>query len=333
MKLQSALGIAYLVSAIASFINGSPMPSGFHKIDSYLQFGSATHTGLTYGMLLCIPGFQNWTHEKMRSQFFNLKFLLVISFFLFLLISFYFLNIFSGPNDFLIPKMLLEIFWVSYPIYHAMRQVYGIVVMNHQQESISHQSRSREKKAFDFFSISIVLQAILVVLSRHTLIEKSAYKSMSLVLGGFFFCLVTAIIVCSNLRSWRSLFLFRLFLYPLAFHSTVAGLGIIATHGYEYFSVSGEIFRRSSVKVKSNSKSKFAIFVVLILTSLFALSPRYGLVGLMNLMTLPLANWRREIEVATGFCAFTHYYLDSILFKMKDPLSRTFIGPLLVSQS
>lgn len=132
-----------------------------------------------------------------------------------------------------------------------------------------------------------------------------------------------------NEETDKSFFLSRVLLFPFKILTPVAGLAIRATHGTEYLM----IFRRLVQSSKIADAKKRRVYAATI-----AVSVIYGLVFL----AIWPATTMKLIGISAGktifMCAllvtfvvrFTHYYMDALLFKMSDPMTRAAVSPLLV---
>ena len=127
-------------------------------------------------------------------------------------------------------------------------------------------------------------------------------------------------------------FLFRVILFPLKMLTTIGGISLRAAHGTEYLTIF-----RGMVKSSSISKSrKTRIFVITTIVSL-----AYAVLFCMT--------WPNAVAELTGFSEphtllvwamlgafvlrFTHYYMDSVLYKMSDPATRAAVAPLLAPKA
>jgi hypothetical protein len=130
----------------------------------------------------------------------------------------------------------------------------------------------------------------------------------------------------------KTFFLTRVLLFPFKIINPVGGLAIRATHGSEYLM----IFRRI---VQSSSISKEKQRRVYWLTA--AISMVYGLVFLsiwpgVMFKTFGFDLGRNLVGIAlaiTFVVRFTHYYMDALVFKMSDPMTRAAVSPLLVPKN
>jgi hypothetical protein len=130
----------------------------------------------------------------------------------------------------------------------------------------------------------------------------------------------------------KTFFLTRVLLFPFKIINPVGGLAIRATHGTEYLLIFRRIVQSSSI---SDAKKKRAywltagvsFFYGLIFVSiwpgtmfhLFGFNPPRNLVGIALMITFVVR--------------FTHYYMDALVFKMSDPMTRAAMSPLLVPKN
>ena len=127
----------------------------------------------------------------------------------------------------------------------------------------------------------------------------------------------------------KTFFLTRVFLFPFKILTPVGGLAIRATHGSEYLLIFRRIVQSSSIGEKRQKRvywytAAVSFFYGLIFLSIWpgALTRITGMAPSRNLVAAGL--------FITFVVRFTHYYMDAIVFKMSDPLTRNAVGPLLV---
>ncbi len=123
-------------------------------------------------------------------------------------------------------------------------------------------------------------------------------------------------------------FLFRVVLFPLKMLTTIGGISLRAAHGTEYLT----IFRGMVKSSKTTPAKKTKIFVITTAVS--------AVYAILFCLTWPIA-----VRELTGFSEpklllawamlgafiirFTHYYMDSVVYKMSDPATRAAVAPLL----
>lgn len=124
-------------------------------------------------------------------------------------------------------------------------------------------------------------------------------------------------------RSGRSLYLLRLFLYPLSGYSLLAFAGLSAMHGLEYVAV----FLHLTSKTEAHDRRRIRRFG---LTMMFAIVPFF----LPAYLTIwGLANPSLALQILSAFgiaTVYVHYLVDRALFRMRDTATRELVGPLLL---
>lgn len=129
-------------------------------------------------------------------------------------------------------------------------------------------------------------------------------------------------------KSNKFIFTLRLLLYPLSYYNQNFLLVVILLrflHGIEYFGVFQII--TSNTQAKQSQKKNF-LFLTLILSML-------GAVLVLFRKSSAFIGWFDQPWMFAIFgslsvaMVYIHFFLDGLLFKMKDPISRKWIAPLL----
>jgi hypothetical protein len=153
--------------------------------------------------------------------------------------------------------------------------------------------------------------------------------------GGILTCVSAVGLVLNGLRfprqaeTRKSLFLTRVLLFPLKMFNSVAGLGVRATHGTEYLVIFRQMVNGSNL---SQARRKRIYWMT------FAASVAYSVIFILTwpVATRDLSGWAAPQQilnvalVTTFVIRFAHYWTDSVLYKMSNPLTRAAVSPLLV---
>ena len=126
-------------------------------------------------------------------------------------------------------------------------------------------------------------------------------------------------------KTW---FLTRVLLFPLKMITPVAGLGVRATHGSEYLMIFRRLVQSSSIDASRKRRvywatgavaATYAILFALLwpvaVRELTGVNPATALLGVALFGTFVVR--------------FVHYYMDSLLYRMSDPFTRSVVGPLI----
>ena len=108
----------------------------------------------------------------------------------------------------------------------------------------------------------------------------------------------------------------------------VAGLGVRATHGSEYLMIFRRLVQSSSIDASRKRRvywatgavaATYAILFALLwpvaVRELTGVNPATALLGVALFGTFVVR--------------FVHYYMDSLLYRMSDPFTRSVVGPLI----
>lgn len=131
-------------------------------------------------------------------------------------------------------------------------------------------------------------------------------------------------------NSRKSAFLFRLALFPLKMLTTVGGIFLRAAHGTEYL----VIFKRMVQGSKISNRQKTKIFLITAIASVayiffFVLTWPVAITELLG--QEPPSMLFGVALVFTFIVRYTHYYTDSIVYRMSNPVTRAAVGPLLTA--
>ncbi len=290
---------------------------------TYIVLGGAIHVVLTFFMMFTLPEFKTWLLKQRSNKLFVKKLLVIFSFFVFTNIIYSFFR-YTNNSLFLIP---LNIFWVLYPIFHVFSQSYGILVIHNQNIGVLEEERKFERKVFDILMILIALNVVALIFYHSHQLSQAAYHKISVFHFVAFCGLALLLFRIKNSDHQRNLFLLRIFLYPLSFLSGIAGLAIVGIHGLEYFFITKKIVLKSEEKIHISKHLPILLSVILI-AGLYLINTQFGLLGLITNGVTPRGSWYKFVQTIAMSFTFAHYYLDGLIFRMKDPISRQFIGPL-----
>lgn len=127
----------------------------------------------------------------------------------------------------------------------------------------------------------------------------------------------------------KTLFLTRVLLFPFKIINPIGGLAIRATHGTEYLLIFRRIVQSSKISEKKKKLTYYSTAAVSVLYGLLfvalwggPLNKMFGIVPGRDLIGIAVA--------VTFVVRFTHYYMDALIFKMSDPVTREAVSPLLV---
>lgn len=303
----------------------NPTTQLYLRILTFIFFGGAVHVAFTFFIMLSLPECKRW-FVKQNSQVSIVKKLIFITL-IFSAGSIVFL--FYNNHSSSIGLILLNILWLVYPTYHTFRQIYGILVLYNQDIVVSQKEKNVEKKIFNFLMVILCIHTITLVIFQAHLLSQQEYQKLNWLLS-IVFCLPAFFLFKNKTdRKAKNFYVVRIFLYPLSFHSFFALLATGALHGLEYFFITKKMVLNSEQKFKSSNNipaflSFFSIFVLYILSSSF------GILGIYTGGHAPQSAWYGFVNFAGLLVAFIHYYMDGLIFRMKDPATREIIAPLLM---
>ena len=292
-------------------------------------FMNTGHTFLTVIMLCFLPEFKAWLHEKTRSKW------LIPTIGIFCLI---------GIGAYLSASRIkpnydgLAFFLVILALFdgtHIISQIKGLSLMYNRtiQSTLSEDEKARylkiekrERFLFDAFILLIVTHLILLLVfnvQKRNLISLYTISAVTLV----------ALIIINSLsypkieNSNKRLYLLSGVFTAFSLYSAMALLIQRALHGIEYCFLSYDVVGRSSIKMTSHT--------------FIAIS---GILVLLFLVSIPSAKFpipedalppaiRFPVIFFAFFLRFFHYYMDSQMFRFRDPTVRTHLIRAIIPQS
>ena len=220
---------------------------------------------------------------------------------------------------------------------HAIKQTYGLSLLYNARADTNlsnagrlktYELEEQERKFFKAIIFFTVLQ------SMYRLMPIPAHGYLKTTLSVFTF--LPAIMIFWNglkyegpLWSNKKTFLARIFLYPLSGFSFLLGFALGAVHGMEYFFLTIKIVLRSHQRNKALLLTiALALVIAIVAPQMIYKAPKFAGYFWSHAKDWPLA--ANGTIVALFFTLdFLHFYLDGILFRMSDPLTRECMGPLL----
>jgi hypothetical protein len=306
-------------------------------------FLNVTHVALTYIMLFSFPEMRRWIARRSAGGSFRfwLKNTLIFSgFFLFFLIPYL-----HTSKDWVF--LIFILVTGQAPFHHAIYQVRGLSACYSQAiaaTGLSEAERQRlrasefmEKYFFHlFFGVSLILRLYFstqqvpdffnrsFALINFNLLQIFCLSSLGLL---FVFLIYILRNMPKSAQSNKGLYLLRLLAFPLGQFSALAAWASVLIHGTEYLCL---FLKMTGKSTSANKKTIVRLAVaVLVLFGLIYASLRVWLYSLgPDRSDVPL--FLALLSTAITALTFLHYYLDRILFRMRDPLTRENIAPLVI---
>lgn len=127
----------------------------------------------------------------------------------------------------------------------------------------------------------------------------------------------------------------RSFFYPLASFSIISSVATEALHGIEYILLWKKIAKSFKIQLPSRKLKVALILSVLIVVFYYIVTYSWGLWSMLRVYPRGDIGAETQITLRVAFALFmsitlTHFYLDKLLFSMKDDLNRRVIGPMLL---
>ena len=281
------------------------------------------HIVLTYAMLACVPEMKTWINERWGTT--SDKFWLALFVVCFLFSNAFFFSVIGLQTYFPSLLWLLPFAMMIAPLFHGLWQIKGLSFMYH---SSSTAAAAQNARALDGLLFRVLFAVIIMIGVTRIISDSpsSSFHTSASQFGTFLLWLSFAIIgkimwnsvsVDGFRISGRPLFLIRLFIYPFYFFSPAAFFLASVLHGFEYFLFTRRMTSRTHVStfqfILINAVLTAAIALIWLAT--LRLKPGYGLIALSGFLTS---------------LTYIHYGLDRFLYRMRHPITRRLIGPLLV---
>lgn len=330
----SGFGILFLVLSLLETSLGL-FNSGSQKTFSFfadIVFFNSTHAAFTLVLLFFLPEFKLW---RKSNQFLTKSFNLDI---LFVFFSLAILGTVGGYTK----KFDINLALISIPLFlflnkfifillesnHALGQQYGISLLINQSSSnqeMNIKSEKREKFIFKIFRASFFALLLVNIIIYDEGFQLNSWQTLIrfiqmtitiiLILNSFFYN--------KDIVLRKIIFLSRNLTYLLIFNSHIAKYALFANHGIEYVVLTFAVIKNSN----ANKIEKNKVYKMLVLFSavwLVATLPAYFL--FKKFVTT-------EIFYVTLFFmnvgAMFHYWLDRVMFRMRNENTRHLIAPLL----
>lgn len=299
----------------------------------YLLF-DRSHIFFTFWALFIIPELREFTMFSISRKSRWLIYCLALIFGIGLYESLKFNLLSSEPNLFRLVKSVVLLLWAQ----HSVRQFFGFTMLYNldgikfirsDNLNLFHRWRSRERLAFHIFIAAAIIQRMLPFTPWAS--------SLHLKWPMFWILISLGLIVvgCSNQfpqkELWRNkrLYLVRIFLHPLMALDQIAFIAVAIIHGFEYLFICMNMAMHSASKQNKWILRSFPIIgVVLGFVFLLFLEPRtyHYFFGPTDFI--------RDVWITAAAAVFIlsanlHYYLDSVLFKLRDTGIQRFVLPLL----
>jgi hypothetical protein len=299
-------------------------------------FFSSFHTGLSWPGLLLLPEMRQWARAQWNSEgrFGKLRrwlFLSLLAFITYAVLEVYFLKSVSVEME-----RTLLLFLLIRRAVHNVGQTKGLTFMLTARNAKSQLSVKWERLIFKGFIFVMALGAIRFV-SRSE--SQSVFWNSLLPARWELYCFVPGAILFGALmlvvyrqentvRTKKFWFATTAIYYPLLLFSPAAFAFQRALHGIEYLFLAFRMSDRSKIKFTAVSWAVIAAPLLLILIALAELIRRvHPFFESVYISSFPF------VTFTALWIEFTHYYLDSIMFRFQDPIVRETIGPLVADPS
>jgi|GEM_PF-5751135 len=302
-----------------------------------MVFLNGIHVIFTFPMLFLLPELRNWLGAKSKKSYVSLPTHFFAIFSLFAILNLFFPNQ-NSQNVASVGPWLVVFCLVVYRRYHIAAQTVGLsLIYNRKIEknwTLSPVERSQvgrtdkweRRLAYFAFAMMIFYRMGLPATSAHPF--GSAKWIFSALSFGATFCNLMLIWRLPYAKqSNKFYFALRYLFIPLSCYSTVAIWAYEAHHGIEYLFLSQKMVSNSSAQANKRLLPWLgALGVIAIYTVAMLFGLRQSSVLLADYFN---PRWFSFIALFTVTTSYLHYYIDGFLFRMRDPVTRRYVLPLL----
>jgi hypothetical protein len=298
---------------------------------------NSLHVVLTFALILGAASLRTWVKETYKTSV-NFWILRVFGIFIFFTLIFW-----AAGAHFVVQDkwrqpfcFFLLIAGVIAPHFHSIWQIRGISTL-YDEGKTSYLERYLINIMFALFTFSQVARLLIEFPNVLTIFESSLTKIRMLPLEqirltGTWLGLFSSTLIVANsifrkglFVKRRSLFLLRLFLFPLGTYSFVALAGTSAAHGLEYLAVfwkvSGAQPEEERKKIRKYGLVSMLLLIPFMMPVYFvywAIFPKNGILEFVSALGIAIV--------------YTHYIVDGELYRMKNPTTRKIVGPMLLEK-
>lgn len=327
--------LVFLPLVVAEMVLGAPALSVRIFLLNFIEvgLGSAGHNGLSWGLLFLTPEGRLWLRDKGgRRQILKMS-LISLSIFLFAATIFCFFLDEGG----LVLKTYLAIDWFLIH-HHSLNQTKGLSMMysfHSPSDSRSpelnpvHRQKQYAFHALLFLAQIPMLNYIFDFPILTTWPEKWGYAIVTSAV--VLWILRLNLRLPDNQRN-RLIYLSRLFYFPLTSFWFTAALAFRVLHGVEYLFVYRKILAQSKKSLFLSRRAligySFLFFFIAVGLWTFSTVRSEGFLWLFP-QDGKIPMWLRIMAALSVTRLYTHYYLDRQLFRMRDPITKKWIGRLV----
>lgn len=335
--LNLCIPLVFFILTLVQLAFHHRMTNTEHHIGSFIVkilFLNHVHIIFTFWMLATFPEMKSWLVQRRQGLWRSVLPWTGIFLFFFVLFSVVQPHLrHIGDKNYLgvITTALLII-----SFHHVYAQSRGLSLlynrMVEKRFSLTAQEKQKvfslEKWERGFYTTLIGSQIVWIFMKlcfpHERKIEAAVFLAIaSVCVGGIFFC-------CRRYpyadRSNKTLYSLRLILFPLWPMSSLAVFGALAFHGVEYLLVFLKMYGKSEVPKQNKYIAWYIGSIILLLSLSFA---RHDLLGFLYSKYISSRGLLTVMASLAGALSFLHYYLDGVIFKMRDSLTREKVAPLL----
>lgn len=315
-----------IISLIEAFKFTSFRDQNFRDTFSYISliiFLNYLHVFFTPFFLTVLPGGRKWFIEKCKLDKSHRWIFLV------LVIASYRYFIYPAHQPTLYFDLLFSGFLELFAIYHNASQTYGLSLLYNkksiEQGRITKEQISKSEKIERMvFYIQFSLITFASIGRRTPLGEGVVRFIMPISLIISFLYLLMIYFQTKSIVSNKLIYSLRFLLYPLTLNSFIATMGILSFHGIEYLFVTHKLIEKDGgdYRLAGIVFMFLLIFIAIVYSYTYFLSDK-------SIYWFPF----QYLNSFFSIFILIHYWLDGLLFKSKDKISRQYIFQNLISSN
>lgn len=303
---------------------------------SQFAFLNGIHVVFTLYMIREYPELKNWFKERKLNQPSTL--FLWIGIWLALFGVLFWAAVAVKSMDFWQRQVALVLFVLKamWGTQHDIAQWRGLnVAFNQELQASSKNKKSTKLEFFERLLVRWILIGLCVTLLTFSLSHffvpyGNLVRMVSVsVMGLLFVALIVNSFAFFNWKWNRKvIFWLRMGLYPLAIFSPIALCGVRSSHGMEYLFVMRKM--RANSGAAQRSWNWILLFTMILPLVFFAFADP-NILGWWASDHIPNILVSGLWAIALATLTF-HFFLDAVLFRMRDLKTREAVGPLLIGQ-
>ena len=345
-KINLSLPLFFLIAAILEVFFFKESVSAHREgimLIAKIFFLNHLHIFFTISMLVFFPEVRSWIKEISTEKPTN-------AWTIWIFVGIFFWAVeqrligYLGQNHLQLAAKIVGFLLLSYGIHHVVSQTLGISLMynrNHQvKETKTEQTHLYKLNFFEKWERRLFFISLTFIIVGEGLREFSSWIPEIIdyryLIAFSVVPFVVNLYMVKNLfaetQSNKFYFLLRTLLFPMSAFSKIALAGYLSCHGIEYLFMFIKMISNSQISIDRQRLFQFyfsasGVFLVGLIVAIF----RFDLLSKIAFSVTPTV-LHPFLWAAVSFSIVLsqmHYFWDREIFRMRNPITRKHIGPLL----